>query len=94
MKKKLWQTNCGNSIAKIGKKNCDTYCGNAIAEIGKKNLWQTNCGNGIAEIGKKNCDKLIVAMVLLKKKKKWFRNLGKSKKRKCHVHNIFTTFSQ
>ena len=95
MKKKLWQTNCGNSIAKIGKKNCDTYCGNAIAEIGKINLWQTNCGNGIAEIGKKNCDKLIVAMVLLKKKKKsGFEIWGRVKKESVtsiiflqHFHN-------
>ena len=34
--KKLLQTNCGNGIAKIGKKN---------------NLWQTNYGNDIVEIG-------------------------------------------
>ena len=67
----MWQTNCGNDIAKIGKKKLlQTNCGNGIAEIGKKNLWQTNCGNGIAEIGKKNCDKLILALVFLKKKKK------------------------
>ena len=54
-------------------------------------------GNGIAAIpyawvGKKNL--VIVAMPLPKmKKKKMLRNLGKSKK-SCHIHNIFTTFSQ
>ena len=35
-KKKNWQTNCGNTIAEIGR---------------KKNLWAPNCGNAIAEIG-------------------------------------------
>ena len=43
----------------------------------KKN-WQTNCGNGIAENGEK------------KKKRRVVRNLGRVKKKKCYVHNIFT----
>ena len=34
-KKKIWQTNCGNAIAEIGKKNCNN-CGNGIAENGEK----------------------------------------------------------
>ena len=34
-KKKIWQTNCGNAIAKIGKKNCNN-CGNDIAKNGEK----------------------------------------------------------
>ena len=69
----MWQTNCGN----------------AIAEIGKKNLRQTNCGNGIAEIGKKNCDKLIVAMVLLKKKKKFGSEIWGRVKRESVTSIIF-----
>ena len=36
--KNMWQTNCGNCIAKIGR---------------KKKLWDLNCGNAIAEIGRK-----------------------------------------
>ena len=31
------ETNCGNTIAEIGKKNCGN-CGNGIAENGKKKL--------------------------------------------------------
>ena len=34
-KKKIWQTNCGNVIAEIGKKNCNN-CGNDIAKNGEK----------------------------------------------------------
>ena len=34
-KKKFWQTNCGNAIAEIGKKNCNN-CGNGIPENGGK----------------------------------------------------------
>ena len=41
----------------------------------KKKIWQTNCGNAIAKIGEK--------------KTEWFWNLCKSKKKKCHVYNIF-----
>ena len=36
-KKKLWQTNCGNAIAEIGKKNCKN-CGNSIAKNGGKKM--------------------------------------------------------
>ena len=32
-RKKNWQTNCGNAIAEIEKKNCNN-CGNGIAENG------------------------------------------------------------
>ena len=36
-KKILWDPNCGNAIAEIGrKKNCFGNCGNGIAENGKK----------------------------------------------------------
>ena len=60
-----------------------------VPKVKKKNLWQTNCINVIVEIGKK-IFVTIVAMALPKmRKKKWFRNLGRSKK-KCYVHNIFT----
>ena len=55
-------------------------------------------GNGIAAIpyawvGKKNL--VIVAMPLpkMKKKKKCYEICERVKK-SCHVHNIFTTFSQ
>ena len=34
-KKKLWQTNCGNVIVEIGRKNCNN-CGNSIAKNGGK----------------------------------------------------------
>ena len=40
-KKKNWQTNCGNAIAEIGKKNCNN-CGNGIAENGGE-----KCGSEI-----------------------------------------------
>ena len=54
----------------------------------KKN-WQTNCGNAVAEIGKKIVT--IVAMALPKMGgKNVVRNLGRVKKKKCYVHNIFT----
>ena len=37
-KKNLWDPNCGNAIAEIGrKKKCFGNCGNGIAENGKKN---------------------------------------------------------
>ena len=63
---------------------------------GKKNLWDPNCGNAIAEIGRKKKFVLaIVAMALpkMKKKKKCYEICERVKK-SCHVHNIFTTFSQ
>ena len=57
----------------------------------KKNLWQTNCGNTITEIGEKifcnNCGNGITENG---GEKMWFRNLGRSKKKKCYVYNIFT----
>ena len=37
-KKKIWQTNCGNAIAEIGKKKICNNCGNDIAENGGKNV--------------------------------------------------------
>ena len=57
-KKFLLQTNCGNGIAEIGKKNCDKLI--VAMPLPKQG-------------GKKNCDKLIVAMALPKqgKKKLW-----------------------
>ena len=41
-KKKIWQTNCGNTIAEIGGKNCNN-CSNGIAENGGKKF----CGSEI-----------------------------------------------
>ena len=57
----------------------------------KKNLWQTNCGNTIAEIGKKNCNNCGNDIAENGRKKKWFRNLGRSKKKQ---NVTFTIFSQ
>ena len=37
-KKNLWQTNCGNAIAEIGKKKFCNNCGNGIAKNGGKNV--------------------------------------------------------
>ena len=62
----------------------------AQSEKKKKKIWQTNCGNAIAEIGKKKFV-TIVAMALPKMGgKNVVRNLGRVKKKKCYVHNIFT----
>ena len=36
-KKKFWQTNCGNAIAEIGKKNCNN-CSNDIAKNEEKKV--------------------------------------------------------
>ena len=80
LKKKNEKKNCGN-------------CGNAIAENGRKK--KIVCGNGIAEIGGINfwqlwqwhCQKW-------KKKKKGYKICERVKKKNCHIHNIFTTFSQ
>ena len=83
----MCQTNCGNGIAEIGRKKnnlWDPNCGNAIVEIGrKKKICFGNCGNCIAENGKKK-----------KKKKKGCYEICERVKKSCHVHNIFTTFSQ
>ena len=57
----------------------ETNCGNTIAEIGGKICG--NCGNAIAENGRGK--KIVVAEI-------W----GGIKKKKCYIHNIFTTFSQ
>ena len=61
----MWQTNCGNGIAEIGRKK--KFCGNGIAKIGrKKKLWEPNCGNAITEIGEQKKNLAIVAMALPK----------------------------
>ena len=75
----MWQINCGNGIAENVKK--------------KKNCFG-NCGNAIAEnVKKKNCfGNCGNAIAENGKKKLW--NLWMSKKKSCHVHNIFTIFSQ
>ena len=41
-KKNLWQTNCGNAIAEIGKKNFVTIVAMALPKMGKK-----KCGSEI-----------------------------------------------
>ena len=51
-------------------------------------LWQCHCRNRWYKF------LAIVAMALPKMGKKMLRNLWKSKKKSCHVHNIFTIFSQ
>ena len=70
---------------------CVKCAWSAQSEKKKKNLWQTNCGNAIVEIGKKKFV-TIVAMALPKMgEKMWFRNLGRSKKKKVlrsqYFHN-------
>ena len=69
---------------------CERCAWSAQSEKKKKN-WQTNCGNAIDEIGNKKIV-TIVAMTLPKMggKKKWFRNLGRVKKKSV----MFTIFSQ
>ena len=67
------------ALPKLGEKKIlwDPNCGNAIAEIGRKKNCFGNCGNGIAENGEKKCCEICERV-----------------KKSCHVHNIFTTFSQ
>ena len=94
MEKKLW------NLWMSKKKNCHVHNIFTINHtwliiISSKNLWQINCGNGIAEKGKKKFVLAIVAMPLPKmEKKKNLWNLWMSKRKSCHVHNIFTIFSQ
>ena len=38
-KKNLWQTNCGNAIAEIGKKNFVTIVAMALSKMGGKKKW-------------------------------------------------------
>ena len=55
----------------------------------KKKLWQTNCGNVIAEIGEKKIVTIVAtALPKIGGKKKWFRNIGRSKKKNV----TFTTY--
>ena len=62
---------------------------NAARSVKKK----SNCSNAIAEKGKKKCfGNCGNAIAENGKKKLW--NLWMSKKKSCHVHNIFTIFSQ
>ena len=62
---------------------------------GKKKLWDPNRGNAIAEIGRKKKFVLtIVAMTLPKMEKKKCYEICERVKKSCHVHNIFTIFSQ
>ena len=76
----MLESNCGNGIVEIGRKKKLWWpdCGSAIAEIGAEIFFFSNCGNGIAEKGGK----------------KSFGIYGRVKKKRCHVHNIFTIFSQ
>ena len=63
----------------------------ALLKLGeKKILWNPNCGNAIPKIGKKNCNNCGNGIAENGEKKKWFQNLGRVKKKKCYVHNIFT----
>ena len=98
-KKNLWDPNCGNAIAEIGrKKNCFGNCDNGIAENDKKQnlfrqLWKCHCRKWKK---KKKILLAIGAMALLKmgKKKGMLRILWKSKKKVVtstiflqHFHN-------
>ena len=67
----------------------------ALPKLGeKKNLWDPNCGNAIVEIGKKkNCFGNCGNGIAENEKKKCYEICERVKK-SCHVHNIFTTFSQ
>ena len=51
---KIWQTNCGNVIVEIGKKNCNN-CGNGIAENGGKKKEKKKSGSEIYGRVKKKC---------------------------------------
>ena len=75
----------------------DPNCGNAIAEIGRKKKCFGNCGNGIAENGGKNFVLAIVAMALpkmgRKKKSRCYEICERVKKklsRPQYFYNIFT----
>ena len=60
----------------------------------KKNCFG-NCGNAIADnVKKKKFILTIVAIPLLKMEKKNYEICEWVKKKSCHVHNIFTIFSQ
>ena len=53
-KKKLWQSNCGNGIAEIGrKKNCENLIVAMPLPKQENKKKFSNCGNGIAENGRK-----------------------------------------
>ena len=72
-------------------------CSNGIAEIGwKKNfaigLWQCHCRNRGVKKNFGNCEKPIAENG--KEKKKVVSEIWGGIKKKCYVHNIFTTFSQ
>ena len=79
--KNLWQINCGNGIAENVKK--------------KKfwQLWQWHCRK-CKKKKKKKIVLAIVAMPLPKMEKKNYEICEWVKKKSCHVHNIFTIFSQ
>ena len=52
----LWDPNCGNAIAEIGrKKNCFGNYGNGIAENGKKNFVLAIVEMALPKMGKKKC---------------------------------------
>ena len=62
----MWQTDCGNGIAEIGKEKLwQTDCGNAIAKIGKKKivtnwLWQWHCRNRKKKLWQTDCGNDII----------------------------------
>ena len=58
------------------------YAWSAQSEKKKKKKFCDNCGNAIAENGRKKINKL------------WLPKSGEELKKKCYVHNIFTTFLQ
>ena len=58
----------------------------------KKNL-QLVCGNAIAKIGGNFFFFLAIVAIALPKKKKCYE-ICESVKKSCHIHNIFTIFSQ
>ena len=68
----------------------------ALLKLGeKKILWNPNCGNAIAEIGEKKIAIVAIALPKMGEGERGSLIYGRVKKnKKCHVHNIFTTFSQ
>ena len=82
----------GNGIAAIPSTQSATGCAQGKPKgVGKKKywqLWQCYCRNRWYKF------LAIVAMALPKMGEKKVTNSVKEKKKSCHVHNIFTTFSQ
>ena len=82
----------GNGIAAIPSTQSATGCAQGKPNGVEKKIFG-NCGNAIAEIGGINFWQLWQWHCRKWGKKKVTKSV-KEKKKSCHVHNIFTTFSQ